>query len=71
MNTLTLWFHQFGSPPIFHRVTARLSPWLYASATLIGFIGLYGGLVLAPADYQQSDAYRIIFVHVPDRKSVV
>jgi len=29
------------------------------------FAGLYGGLVLAPADYQQGDSYRIIFVHVP------
>jgi heme exporter protein C len=27
--------------------------------------GLYGGLVQAPADYQQSDAFRIIYVHVP------
>ena len=28
-------------------------------------VGLYGGLVVAPADYFQSDAYRIIYVHVP------
>ena len=28
-------------------------------------LGLYGGLVWAPPDYQQGDAYRIIFVHVP------
>ena len=27
--------------------------------------GLYGGLVLAPADYQQGDSYRIIYIHVP------
>jgi heme exporter protein C len=27
--------------------------------------GLYGGLVLAPADYQQGDSFRIIYVHVP------
>jgi len=65
MNTLTLWFHKFGSPPTFHRVTGLLIPWLFAAAVLIGLIGLYGGLVLAPADYQQSDAYRIIFIHVP------
>ncbi|MFZ1795132.1 MAG: cytochrome c biogenesis protein CcsA, partial [Dokdonella sp.] len=65
MNTLTLWFHKFGSPPTFHRVTGLLIPWLFAAALLIGLVGLYGGLVLAPADYQQSDAYRIIFIHVP------
>ena len=27
--------------------------------------GLYGGLVLAPPDYQQGDAFRIIYVHAP------
>jgi len=27
--------------------------------------GLYSGLILAPIDYEQGDAYRIIFVHVP------
>jgi len=42
-----------------------LCPWLFAAACLIGAVGLYAGLVLAPADYQQSDAYRIIFIHVP------
>ena len=55
MNTLTLWFHKFGSPPTFHRVTGRLNPWLFAAALLTGAVGIYGGLVLAPADYQQSD----------------
>lgn len=27
--------------------------------------GLVGGLVLAPADYQQGDSFRIIYIHVP------
>jgi len=27
--------------------------------------GLYGGLVLAPPDYQQGDDFRIIYVHAP------
>ena len=35
-----------------------------AAAVLI-VVGTYGGLVLAPADYQQGDAFRIIYVHVP------
>ncbi len=65
MNTLTLWFHKFGSPPTFYRVSGLLLPWLYAVSLAIAAVGLYGGLVLAPPDYQQSDAYRIIFIHVP------
>jgi heme exporter protein C len=27
--------------------------------------GLYGGLVLAPPDYQQGDGFRIVYVHAP------
>ena len=27
--------------------------------------GVYAGLFLAPMDYQQGDAFRIIYVHVP------
>jgi heme exporter protein C len=65
MNTLTLWFHKLGSPPTFYRFAGALRPWLLALALVAGAIGLYGGLVLAPADYQQGDAYRIIFIHVP------
>lgn len=65
MNTLTLWFHKFGSPPTFYRWSEWLCPWLFSIAFLMGLGGLYGGLVLAPDDYQQSDAYRIIFIHVP------
>jgi heme exporter protein C len=65
MNPLVLWFHKLGSPPYFYRFAGRLLPWLWGLA-LVGLVaGLYGGLVLAPADYQQSDAFRIIYVHVP------
>ncbi len=32
---------------------------------LLFVYGLYSGLILAPIDYEQGDAYRIIFVHVP------
>ncbi|HET6631151.1 MAG TPA: heme ABC transporter permease [Rhodanobacteraceae bacterium] len=65
MNTLTLWFHKLGSPPTFYRFATVLRPWLLALALLLAALGLYGGLVLAPPDYQQGDAYRIIFIHVP------
>ena len=65
MNALTLWFHKIGSPPRFYRIASALAPWCYGIALIIGAVGLYGGLVLAPSDYQQGDAYRIIFIHVP------
>ena len=65
MNALTLWFHKIGSPPTFYRIAGALAPWCYGVALLLGLVALYGGLVLAPRDYQQGDAYRIIFIHVP------
>jgi heme exporter protein C len=59
------WFHRLGSPPYIYRLSERLTPWFgWIAALLIG-IGLYGGLVLAPPDYQQGDGFRIIYVHAP------
>ncbi|MEL7311265.1 MAG: heme ABC transporter permease CcmC [Pseudomonadota bacterium] len=59
------WFHKLASPPHFYRLAGLWAPW-FLGLSLIGMaIGLYGGLVTAPADYQQGDAFRIIYVHVP------
>ena len=59
------WFHKLASPPHFYRIAGLLSPWLLWSSLLLLVVGTYGGLVLAPPDYQQKDAFRIIYVHVP------
>src|SRR5262252_2875739 len=65
MNPLVLWFHKLGSPPYFYGFAGRLLPWLYALAFISGAVGLYGGLVVAPADYQQGQSFRIIYIHAP------
>ena len=59
------WFHKFGSPPHVYRLAGRLTPWFAWPAAIAILIGLYGGLVLAPPDYQQGDGFRIIYVHAP------
>ncbi len=64
-NWIPRWLHRLSSPPTFYRFAGTLRPWAMGLAVALGIIGLYGGLVLAPADYQQGDAYRIIFIHVP------
>ena len=64
-NRLVHWYHQMGSPPYFYAFAGRWRPWFIAATLITAAIGIYGGLVLAPADYQQGDAYRIIFIHVP------
>ncbi len=63
MNKLVKLYHQMGSPPTFYRFSGALAPWLLGCALLLGGWALYDGLLLAPEDYQQKDAYRIIFVH--------
>ena len=59
------WFHRLASPPFFFALAGRLAPWLLAAAApLIGY-GIIDGLAFAPPDYQQGDAFRIIYVHAP------
>ena len=65
MNSLLLWFNQTGSPPTFDRFAARWAPWAFAFALVSLAIGLYGALFLVPADYQQGEHFRILYVHVP------
>jgi heme exporter protein C len=57
--------YSFANPAWFTRVSSWIFPPL-ALATLVSLaIGLYMSLVLAPADYQQGETVRIMFVHVP------
>lgn len=60
-----LWFHKLSSPPYAYRTAGLVRPWLFWPAVLLMLVGAVGGLVLAPEDYQQKDAFRIIYVHVP------
>jgi len=65
MNPIYLFFHKTGSPPWFYRFSGLLIPWLWAGFILLTAIGLYLGLLVAPADYQQGESVRIMYVHVP------
>lgn len=59
------WVHRFGSAPFVYRVAGFLGPWIGGLCLIILVVGLYLGLVVAPADYEQGESYRIIYVHVP------
>ncbi|MBT8070929.1 MAG: heme ABC transporter permease [Gammaproteobacteria bacterium] len=65
MNRLYLFFHKTGSPPWFYKYSGYLIPWLWAGFLLLTAIGLYLGLLVAPADYQQGESVRIMYLHVP------
>jgi heme exporter protein C len=58
------WF-QFAAPSRFYRLTAALSPLLWAVALLFAGAGLYVGFFVAPTDATQGESYRILFIHVP------
>jgi heme exporter protein C len=59
------WFYKLASPPHVYRVAAAFVPWLLGAAALALGYGLIDGLAIAPLDYQQGDAFRMIYVHVP------
>ena len=58
------WF-KYAAPQRFYPLAGRVVPWCGALAAVLTVIGLYIGLLVAPVDAQQGDAYRIIFIHVP------
>ena len=54
-----------ANPARFMRLSAKALPWCGWAAVAVLAAGLYWSLVLAPPDYQQGDAVRIMYVHVP------
>ena len=56
---------RLSAPQAFYPLAGRMIPWFTAAAALLGVAGLAVGLLIAPTDFQQGDAYRIIFIHVP------
>ena len=58
-------FHRLGSPPSIYLLAGGLLPYTVIICGALFAAGLYWGLVLAPADYQQGESYRIIYIHVP------
>jgi heme exporter protein C len=59
------WLTQQLTPQTFYRTAGKLLPWFSVLSALLFIYGLIGGLWLAPPDYQQGDAFRIIYIHVP------
>ncbi|MCC5015463.1 heme ABC transporter permease CcmC [Legionella sp. 31fI33] len=57
--------YQLASPKAFYELTRSWLRCLGAGALLFLLLGMIWGLVFAPPDYQQGDAFRIIYVHVP------
>ncbi|MCP5079418.1 MAG: cytochrome c biogenesis protein CcsA, partial [Psychromonas sp.] len=59
------WLHPYAKPEKSYQLAGKLLPW-FAVVTVVTFVvGLVWGLLFAPADYQQGDSFRIIYIHVP------
>jgi heme exporter protein C len=57
--------HRYANPLRYQRLADAVLPWAGGLAALLSVVGLYLALLVAPPDYQQGEAYRIMFVHVP------
>jgi heme exporter protein C len=58
-------YHRMGSPKWFYEISARWLPWFTIPAVLLLAVGSVWGLAFTPADYQQGNSFRIIYIHVP------
>ncbi len=59
-----LW-HKLGSPRWFFSLTTPWVTFFGWSAAILLLWGTIWGLAYAPADYQQGNSFRIMYVHVP------
>jgi len=57
--------HRFANPARFVRLADAVLPWTSLATGLLLVLGLYLGLFASPADYQQGESVRIMYVHVP------
>lgn len=58
------WF-KYSSPASFYSLAGKMIPIFVFVALILLAAGLYVGFFVAPTDFQQGEAYRIIFIHVP------
>ena len=65
MNESRVTWTKYSSPQALYPLAGKLIPWCAGAACCFMAAGLYLGFFVAPTDFQQGEAYRIIFVHVP------
>ncbi len=57
--------YHFAQPRNLEAVLRRSTPLAYSIAAVLFAVGLTYSLYLSPADYQQGDSVRIMYIHVP------
>jgi len=56
---------KYANPTRFMALSGAVLPWVAGATVVLFAVGLYMALVTAPADYQQGETVRIMFIHVP------
>ena len=62
---MTLSITSLANPTRFLNLADKVLPWLIALTAILLGTGLYLGYFVAPADYQQGETVRIMYIHVP------
>jgi heme exporter protein C len=57
--------HRFANPGRFMRLAGVIAPWVGVLTVVLFVAGLYYAVLASPADYQQGESVRIMYVHVP------
>ncbi|MBL4692266.1 MAG: cytochrome c biogenesis protein CcsA [Magnetovibrio sp.] len=57
--------HRFANPTRFLRIATAVQPWVIGGTVILFVAGLYMAFFTSPADYQQGESVRIMYVHVP------
>jgi heme exporter protein C len=65
MSTKKINWYKYAAPANFYPVAGKIIPWFTGLTIILFIVGLYLGFFVAPTDFQQGEAYRIIFIHVP------
>lgn len=63
-----MWLKKFvrlGIPMYFYQICGKWLRWNFLAAIIFLIYGVMTGLYFAPTDYQQGEAFRIMYVHVP------
>ncbi len=58
-------FAELANPTRFLSLSGRLMPWLLAVTVGLFAAGLYLAFFVSPADYQQGEMVRVMYIHVP------
>lgn len=56
---------RYANPQLFLNLARNLTPWAFGLTLVTLAAGLVQALIISPPDYQQGEAARIMYVHVP------